>query len=66
MIKDPGPYIIVKDNDGHAYVIPFKRKLTWYAWFETQDYEDGIVPEFAEEIGGNISSVQFNNYKIGV
>lgn len=58
-------FILIQDNDGHWYVIPADKTDDWFKWEESQDYQDGIVPEYAEEVGGCYTRVKFKDYKIG-
>ncbi len=46
-------YTIVNDDDGHSYLIPADQVSHWYdVWYHSEDYEDGIVPEYAQEVTG--------------
>lgn len=57
-------YILIQDDDSHWYVIPADKEDAWYEWFGTDDYESGIIPEYAEEVGGSPSLVRFKDYRI--
>jgi len=70
-MSTPHPYVIVKDDDCHAYVIPRDKKADWEAWLDTPppnldlpedqiDYTAWNVPEYAEAVGGHPSLVTFN------
>ena len=58
-------YILVQDNDSHWYVILESHKTAFYQWLSSSDAEDGIIPKWAEEVGGSPSLVKFHNYTIG-
>lgn len=57
-------FILQRDDDAHWYVIPADKQEEWAEWLESEDAEDGILPDFAEEIGGHPSLVEFENYRI--
>lgn len=57
-------FIITWDNDGHSYVIPYDKEDDWDRWINSQDYDDGVIPNYAKKIGGCISRVRFTNFKI--
>lgn len=75
----PHPYILVKDNDCHNYVIPREKAMDWDAWREVPepdlnlpeeetDYTAWNVPEYAKAVGGSPDLVTFNldgTYSIG-
>lgn len=64
MKKEPGPYILEADDDGHHYVIPASRQEDWNDWVGSHAYQDGIVPDYAEAVGGSPTLVEFDNYVI--
>lgn len=57
-------YRIVKDNDGHGYVIPVARTEEFFLWENSTEAEDGIVPEWADPINGSTLLVTFPSYVI--
>lgn len=70
-MSEPHPYIIVKDNDCHTYVIPRDKKAGWEAWCaipepdyrvpeDERDYRSWDVPEYAVIVGGHPDRVTFN------
>lgn len=63
-IPAPIEYMLVQDDDAHWYVIPVDKEKDWEAWIGTEDYENGVVPKFAEAVGGSYRLVRFTNYKI--
>lgn len=63
-MKEPGPYILVDDDDGHCYVIPRSREATWEQWIRSKEWELGAVPSYAEDVGGDKSLVVFPSYTI--
>jgi hypothetical protein len=58
-------YQLVRDDDGHWYVIPTAKVGRWLAWLGSSDAEDGIAPDWAKEVGGSPSLVKFKEYEIG-
>ena len=60
MTKEPGPYILKSDNDGHWYVIPRARERQFDYWY----WGDGIAPEWAEAVGGAPSLVLIDSYLV--
>ena len=66
MTKERGPYIIVRDNDFHSYVIPKAREQEWEKWLAlpSDDEKCWDVPSWAESVGGSQSLVEFNEYSI--
>lgn len=47
---------LVSDEDGHDYVIPADKLDEWDAFMSDEEAkEDGIVPEWAREIGGSVA-----------
>lgn len=57
-------YFLDQDNDGHWYIIPLNKINEWNNWFNSEDYDNGIVPDYVEEVGGCPSNVIFKNYKV--
>jgi len=54
-------YVIVSDDDGHYYVIPDGKRSEWCAWVESGDC---APPDWCESVGGAISLVKFQMYRI--
>ena len=44
-------YFFDTDDEGHWYIIPLDKREEWNAWFDSQDYKDGIEPDFVQSIG---------------
>jgi len=44
-------YIIVSDDDGHHYVIPFDKLSEWHRWL---DSESCVAPAWSEDTCGEI------------
>lgn len=70
-MSEAHPYIIVKDNDCHAYVIPRDKQADWAAWLEVPepdlslpdeetDYTAWELPGYATRVGGHPDLVTFN------
>jgi len=57
-------HILIQDNDYHWYVIPADKIHDWFAWTESEDYEDGVIPEYADEVGGCVTLIRFKDYRI--
>lgn len=53
MSRESPPYRIVDDESGHEYVIPVFRTAEWEKWIYSEDWEDGDVPGWAEQIDGH-------------
>jgi hypothetical protein len=58
-------YILVRDDDGHWYVIPDKKLSEWQTWLLSENCADGVVPKWAVEVGGAPMLVKFKHYQIG-
>lgn len=65
-------FVIISDDDGHHYICPADREeeademlqtITDY-WREDRDGECPPSPDFLVPIGGAISRVKFQNYRI--
>ena len=63
MAKKRQEYMLVRDNDGHWYVIPAGRDEEFDAWCESDEYELGETPEWADRIGGSPSLILFPSYR---
>lgn len=57
-------YILIQDQDCHWYVIPKMEKEHWNEWLESEEYNDGIVPDYATEVNGCPSQVVFPDFWI--
>lgn len=57
-------FILVRDNDGHWYVIPKEKEQDFYNFFEDPEYPYKDMPVWAERTGGSPSLVEFSNYTI--
>jgi len=55
--------ILVQDDDGHWYIIPTDKKEEWNHWFYSDDYDDGVCPEWAKQIDGP-HRIEILEYKI--
>lgn len=60
MARETGPFQIVGDDSGHEYVIPIVRRAHWAQWIDSQDWQDGIVPEYAERIDGHFTILDYS------
>jgi len=64
---EPGPFVLVTDNDSHWYVIPSARQEHWDAQ-ASNDFtgEEGPdeIPDYADQVGGSPSLVVFDSYSI--
>lgn len=54
-------YTLVQDNDCHWYLIPADKQEEFYAWLETESWEE---PDWANHFGGGPLSVTFENPEI--
>jgi hypothetical protein len=61
--KEPGPYQLANDDSGHWYVIPAAREGHWDNWLGGSEWADGLVPMYAEAVGGSPTRVQFTEYQ---
>ena len=57
-------FILVRDEDGHWYVIPKDKHEAFYDWIGSSEYQDGIEPDYAKRVGGAPSLVRFTGYVI--
>lgn len=59
-------YCIVRDDDGHDYIIPSDKRQEWYDWLDeaytSNDFSD--QPEWTEPLGCSIDMVVFDDYRI--
>lgn len=53
MSRESPPYRIVGDDSGHEYVIPVVRTAEWETWVGSEAWQDGDVPDWAEQIDGH-------------
>lgn len=58
-LREPGPYLIANDDSGHDYVIPIARAAHWDKWINSQEWEDGLVPMYADRIDGHFQIVDY-------
>lgn len=58
--------ILIQDNDCHWYIIPVDKKVEWFNWCELDedDEKSWEAPEFAKEVWGCPSLVEFENFVI--
>lgn len=63
-IQQPSLHILIQDDDSHWYVIPASKKHEWFSWCESDEYMDGITPDYAKKVGGGASQVEFGDYQI--
>jgi hypothetical protein len=59
-----GPFVLESDDDGHHYVIPVSKQDDWNDWVGSHAAQDGIVPDYAEAVGGSPTRVHFTGYTI--
>ena len=45
-------FTLVGDNEGHTYLIPFSKNEEWNEFMDSQDYRDGVEPDYAERVEG--------------
>jgi hypothetical protein len=57
-------YTLIQDDSSHWYVIPQDKKEDWLKWLESEESENGIIPNYADSVGGCLSLVTFENYII--
>lgn len=59
-------YFLSQDNDSHWYVVPVSRRTDWEKWLELDPDNESAwnTPDFAEEVGGSPSLVEFETYTI--
>ncbi len=58
-------YILVQDDCSHWYVIPKNKEEEWEKFInDPKQCELGCVPEFADQVGGSPTLVEFENYNI--
>lgn len=55
-------YCLVEDDSCHWYVIPYIKKGLWYEFLDSEDCENGNVPEWADELDGGPGNLVFTNY----
>ena len=55
-------YCLVQDDSSHWYVIPVEHAEDFDEWVQNED--DWDTPEYAEEVGGSPSLVEFSVYEI--
>lgn len=58
-LREPGPYQIANDDSGHDYVIPVARAKHWDKWLHSTEWEDGLVPMYADRIDGHFQIVDY-------
>jgi hypothetical protein len=51
------------DDDGHWYLIDASKRSEWANWIGSEEYQDGVEPEYAERIGCHPSWFTFQNPK---
>jgi hypothetical protein len=61
--KEPGPYQLANDDNGHWYVIPAARESHWDGWVGGPEWAYGPVPMYAEAVDGSPTRVQFSEYR---
>lgn len=59
MSKESGPYVLASDDSGHEYVIPKARSQHWEAWLGSDDWMDGVAPDWAERIDGTFEILDY-------
>lgn len=57
-------FTIISDNDGHYYVIPVDKKEDWTRYLNSEESELGYIPMYAKPVGGCLTLLEFENYKI--
>ena len=57
-------YTIVRDDYGHNYVIPAHKISEFILWIGSEGYELGIIPSWCDSVGGSVSLVKFQQYRI--
>lgn len=60
MAREAGPYQIVNDDSGHEYVIPLARRMDWANWIGSEDWNDGVTPDYAERIDGHFTVLDYS------
>lgn len=59
-----GEFILIQDDDCHWYVIPSDKEIDFNKWVESDDAWNGIIPKYAQEVGGSTTLVKFKTYTI--
>ena len=54
-------HVLVQDDSCHWYVIPADKVGEWEAW---DKFEDGVVPAWAEAVGGAPLRVRFREWEM--
>jgi hypothetical protein len=59
-------YFLDRDNDAHWYLVEADKRAEWNAWLALSDEDENSwrVPSFAKPLGGNPSSVTFDNPEV--
>ena len=60
-LREPGPYQIASDDSGHDYVIPVARAQHWDSWLHSTEWEDGVVPMYADPIDGHFQILDYGS-----
>lgn len=59
-----GDFILVRDNDGHWYVIPDSKSSEWRYAVLAAESGNGELPAWATQVGGHPSLVKFSGWHI--
>ncbi len=56
-----GKFFLGRDGDSHWFIIPVERREEWEKWviIPEDDPSGWDVPEFAQEVGGSPSGIEF-------
>ena len=65
----PAKHCLVSDDDGHWYVVPVEHKDAFHRWVQAVGFfweqesegDEPARPEWAQEVGGSPSRVEFEN-----
>ncbi len=53
-------FIIVSDDSCHEYIIPLEKYKHWYTvWWGSEDFENGIEPDYAIGYEGLVAFKEF-------
>lgn len=55
---------LVQDDSSHWYVIPAEKRADWEAWLDSEDAEDGILPEWADGLNRHPSFYSFTDIQV--
>jgi hypothetical protein len=54
---------LVDDDSGHYYVIPAEKREEWDKWIDSEAWEDGDVPAWAERLNMHQINYTFTDWR---